>query len=213
VPTNFTQPDLTSTRADDRGFFREFTLTYDVWFAVAGHKLWIGVCSDPTCRAPALIFDDGQRVYPRPLPQRVEDQSIPEAIRHAIFEARKCHTAGAYFAAVVMARRAIQAACLAKGAEGKTLHDQITSLKNKGEISQKTERRFNAVRSLGNAAAHPEPLSEGQTFDEAISKDDAELVLEMTWWIVEELFVHDQQIDRVLSKTKSPAAAKKPNAK
>lgn len=76
-----------------------------------------------------------------------------------------------------MARRAMQVASIDKGAVGSRLVDQIADLQNKGKITAELKDWADAVRWVGNDAAHPN----GQD----VTKDDANDVL-----ILAEQFLH-----------------------
>lgn len=54
-----------------------------------------------------------------------------------------------------MARRAIQNACLIKGAKDDKLHNQIGRLFNNGIITKDLRDFAHTVRLVGNDAAHP----------------------------------------------------------
>ncbi len=92
----------------------------DIW--------WIGVCN--SCHNAVLVHqfsDKGgawrREIFPHPLPSPT-DERIPEKIRKDMDEAKLCFSVNAFRACAVMARRAIQAACIDKGAnENKHLVD------------------------------------------------------------------------------------------
>jgi len=133
----------------------------DVW--------WIGVCN--YCKNPVLVHNEGDVVYPSPLPSPT-DERIPEHIRKDINEAKLCLNVNAYRACAVMARRAIQNACIDKGANrNKKLKEQIEELANKGVITNDLKEWANVVRWIGNDAAHPNK--------EEVSKEDAEDILKL----------------------------------
>ena len=68
---------------------------------------WLGKCN--FCQYALLVLEDGQLVHPAPQPAPVSE-AIPEVIRNDLREAKPCLAVGAWNAAVVMARRALQCA-------------------------------------------------------------------------------------------------------
>jgi hypothetical protein len=74
---------------------------------------WIGVCNN--CHEPVLVLNKGDIIYPQPLPSPTDDR-ITELIRNDLNEAKICYSVKAYRASAVMSRRAMQSACIDKGA-------------------------------------------------------------------------------------------------
>jgi hypothetical protein len=85
-----------------------------------------------------------------------------------------------------MARRAIQAACLLKGAsEKKPLFEQIDELARDGKITQDLRQWAHEVRYLGNDGAHPA----SDPAQDAVTSDDAQDALELAEEFLGALFV------------------------
>jgi len=136
---------------------------------------WIGVCN--CCKNPVLVHNHGETVYPHPLPSPT-DERIPEHIRKDIDEAKLCFSVNAYRACAVMARRAVQNACIDKGADkSKKLIDQIKELADKGVITNDLKEWADVVRWVGNDAAHPDKNE--------VTKEDAKDILQLA-----EQFMH-----------------------
>ncbi len=150
---------------------------------------WIGVCN--ACRNPVLVLDSGVRVYPAPIPEPTSED-VPETIRADLNEAKLCFSLAAYRACAVMARRAMQAAAIEKGATADKLVQQIEQLYSAGKITAEVKDWANAVRWVGNDAAHPNGSE--------VNKDDASDVLQLA-----EQFLHILYV--------SPALAAKLRAK
>jgi hypothetical protein len=113
-------------------------------------------------------------------------QHIPDHIRRDLVEAKQCATVGAWRACLTMARRSIQAACLAKGAdEGKKLHEQIDQLAAKGIITNDLKEWAHEVRHLGNDGAHPPKDPK----DDLVDQKDAADALELAESFLETVFV------------------------
>lgn len=139
---------------------------------------WIGICN--ACEEPVLVLNRGDKVYPRPLPSPTE-KDIPELIRLDLEEAKICLSSGAYRAAAVMARRAMQVAAIEKGASGDKLVSQIHALQQTGKITTDLKEWADAVRWVGNDAAHPNGVQ--------VTKDDAEDVLQLAEQFLHVLYV------------------------
>ena len=126
------------------------------------------------------MLNKGDRVYPSPLPSPTE-KDIPDLIRLDLDEAKICFSSGAYRAAAVMARRAMQVAAIEKGATGDKLVSQIHSLQQAGKITMDLKDWADAVRWVGNDAAHPNGTQ--------VTKDDAGDVLQLSEQFLHVLYV------------------------
>lgn len=126
-----------------------------------GVDWFIGTCN--YCFHPVLSQDQGAVVWPNPMPSDTSSD-IPNNIRGNIIEAKKCNSVSSWRATVVMCRRAIQMACLEKGANpSDNLISQINYLKSSNIITQDLHEWATIVRWVGNDGAHPggiEPDSE-----------------------------------------------------
>ena len=139
---------------------------------------WIGVCH--SCGDPVLIKNKGEVAYPTPLPSPTEI-SIPEEIRTDIQEAKNCFALGAYRACAVMARRSMQTAAIDRGATADKLFKQIEQLKETGQITVDLKEWADAVRWIGNDAAHPGGFP--------VEYEDAEDVLKLAEQFLHVLYV------------------------
>lgn len=157
--------------------YDEYT-TEAFWEKSNQETWWMGVCN--ACANPVLVLNKGQVVYPAPLPKPTE-LSIPENIRKDLDEAKICISSAAFRAAAVMARRAMQVAALDKGAKSDKLVLQIGELKSSGQITTDLKDWADAVRWVGNDAAHPNGVP--------VTKDDAEDVLHLAEQFLHVLYV------------------------
>ena len=157
--------------------YDEYT-TQAFWKHSHGIVWWMGVCN--ACEKPVLVLNKGEVIYPSPVPKPTE-QSIPEMIRTDLDEAKICTSSGAYRAAAVMARRAMQVAALDKGAKADKLVSQIAELQNGGKITTDLKDWADAVRWVGNDAAHPNGVP--------VTKEDAEDVLHLAEQFLHVLYV------------------------
>lgn len=156
-----------------------------VWQKSGSESWWIGVC--PNCRNGVLVYQRELLTpgnvrpvvhvfYPAALPSPT-DEHIPDAIRRALDEAKQCFSVTAYRACAVMARRAMQTACIEQGATKGNLVNQLHELANSGVITKSLKDWGDAVRWVGNDAAHPN--------GEDVTQEDAEAILRLA-----EQFMH-----------------------
>jgi hypothetical protein len=157
--------------------YDEYT-TQAFWQKSNSQTWWMGVCN--ACENPVLVLNKGNTIYPAPLPKPTE-QSIPEAIRKDLDEAKICLSSSAFRAAAVMARRAMQVAALDKGAKTDKLVSQVAELKANGQITTDLKEWADAVRWVGNDAAHPNGAP--------VTKEDAEDVLHLAEQFLHVLYV------------------------
>lgn len=170
--TALTPAPVNYTHGYEEGVTRAF------WIKSSSETWWIGICN--SCHQPVLVLNSGYVVYPTPLPKPTE-KDIPELIRSDLDEAKACFSAGAYRAAAVMARRAMQVAALDKGATKDKLVAQVTELQQSGKITTDLKDWADAVRWVGNDAAHPNGVQ--------VTKDDAEDVLQLAEQFLHVLYV------------------------
>ena len=155
--------------------------TSAIWDDRNGGQWWIGICNNSHCQQPVLVLNDGSVIYPYPLPS-MTDERIPDPMRRDLIEAKICFSVDAYRACSVMARRAIQNACINKGAKEKdVLATQINELFNKGVITKDIKDWADVVRNVGNDAAHPN--------NEILEKEDADDILELAEQMLQVLYV------------------------
>ncbi|WP_339094621.1 DUF4145 domain-containing protein [Deinococcus sp. VB142] len=140
---------------------------------------WIGLCNE--CHKPVLVFRQGEIIYPYPFPSPTSSE-IPEEIRANLMEAKSCMSVNAYRATVVMCRRALQMACINKGANvSDNLVAQINHLKTAAVITADLHEWATVVRWVGNDGAHPGGAG--------VDKEDAENMLELTEQFLHVLYV------------------------
>jgi len=126
----------------------------DLWSALRCQgclRLILGAVRGPNSRVP------GEYVvhYPESVPDEGITKEIPTEIAADLKEGLRCRWIKANKAAVVMCRRALQAACLDLGAKGRNLDDQIDSLTGQGRITLALQGAAHAIRLGGNRGAHP----------------------------------------------------------
>jgi len=122
-----------------------------------GSNWWIGVCN--SCKEAVLVRSKGSslwRISPDPLPSPT-DERIPNPMRGDLAEAKTCYSVRVFRGCAVIARRAIQSACIDKGANSSDkLERQLEDLSLKGVITKELASWGHSVRWIGNDAAHPD---------------------------------------------------------
>jgi len=145
-----------------------------LWKKDISNTWWMGVCNN--CREPVLVLNNGEIIYPHPLPSPTDDR-IPEHIRKDLDEAKISYSVEAFRASAVMSRRAMQSACIDKGATKEKLVEQLHELAANGVITNDLKEWADVVRWVGNDAAHPDK--------QAVTQKDAEDILHLA-----EQFLH-----------------------
>lgn len=143
---------LSAAPVEYEGDYGSTYTTPAVWKKDYNSTWWMGVCN--ACKMPSLVLNDGQVVYPHPLPEPT-DPDVPEHIRHDLDEAKLAHSVGCYRASATMSRRVVQQACIEKGATKGNLVAQIEELRNNGTITEDLKEWATVVRWVGNDGAHP----------------------------------------------------------
>lgn len=132
-------------------------------------------CPDEKCRAIFFCQVDTSgalEIFPE---SNVELSlaNAPPDVQEDAKEALKVYKAEAWKSTVVMCRRALQAACVEKGADKKkTLEKQIDELQTKGLLTVQLRDWAHQIRYFGNFGAHPD-----ENIGDA-TKADAEQMIE-----------------------------------
>jgi len=100
-----------------------------------------------------------------PLPEASVTADIPNEIAIVYREAARALAADCPRAAVVMARRTLEAVADEKQAKGKTLAERLQDLHDRGILHPSLADWVKEVRQVGNAAAHYDPMDEVSTED------------------------------------------------
>ena len=132
-------------------------------------------CKCPRCTLPLVTvqtdygggYDEPERVFPATT--RRLGYSVPEPIREAFNEAAICYRAKAYVASAIMCRKTLEGLCDANGVKERSLSSSLRKLKDNGTIEARLFEWAEALRTLGNEAAHG--------VSAAISPQDAEDIL------------------------------------
>lgn len=183
---------LSIAQAEYHGDYGSILHTAAIWKKNRGEEWWIGVCNG--CHKPSLILNNGEVIYPHPLPSPT-DSNIPKEIARDLDEAKLCFSTECYRACAVMARRCIQSACLTKGATGSDLVAQIADLAKIGVITKDIQEWATVVRWVGNDAAHPNK--------DEVKKEDADDCVRLA-----EQFLHVIFVTTAIAKSRRAARGK-----
>lgn len=167
----------------------------------------IRVVKCPDCRTRQVLLqeavdvdqEDGSywwssdRVWPAP--DKMPSFEIPSSVRRSILEGRTCWNAGAYNAASLMSRRAIEAIAVEFDAKKRTLFSSLKQLHADEVIDGRLYEWTDALRKHGNLAAHDTNSS--------VSAEDARDLLDFTEAICEYVFVMSARFDAYTARQAS----------
>jgi hypothetical protein len=142
---------------------------------ITGQRL----CSNPECRAHLFVVlsranTDLLACYPQ---ERIDFDatSLPGPVLEALEEAITCHAQDCYVAAAMMVRKTLEEVCRDRGAEGNNLKARIAALSTKIVLPQALLEGLDALRLLGNDAAHVESRDYEQ-----VGKEEVEIAIDVT---------------------------------
>lgn len=143
----------------------------------------------PRCCAPLLAVQEEDFAGDWEAPRRlfpVEDESlgydVPQSIRAAFDEARRCIQAGAYTASAIMCRKVAEGVCVAHGMKKGNLAASLRSLAEGGVLETRMLGWADHLRLYGNDAAHDVEIQ--------IEQAEAEDLLDFTRALVEYVFTY-----------------------
>jgi hypothetical protein len=96
-------------------------------------------------------------------------------VLEALEEAITCHAQDCYVAAAMMVRKTLEEVCRDRGAEGNNLKARIAALSTKIVLPQALLEGLDALRLLGNDAAHVESRDYEQ-----VGKEEVEIAIDVT---------------------------------
>jgi hypothetical protein len=158
----------------------------------------------PVCSSAALAgqewyaedtWSDPYRLYP-PRLKRLSI-AIPPPLRSAYKEALICHKAKAYTAAAIMCRKTLEGLCDNHGATSRSLASGLRKLKEDGVIDQRLFDWADALRIMGNEAAHGADFS--------VDADDAKDVLDFVEAILDYVYVYRKRFDEFIERRQARA--------
>lgn len=160
----------------------------------------------PRCRNPMLAVqcdygrgfndDSPSRVFPAL--DRQLAWNVPASIKIAFNEAVTCFNSKAFTASAIMCRKALEGLCAEHGAKAANLSLSLKKLRDKEIIENRLFEWAEALRTLGNEAAHG--------VDCAISHKDAEYTLDFTEALIQYVFTYQDRFQEFKKGRKSSSS-------
>jgi len=165
---------------------------------LADRRVFLGQRRCPNAGCHAHVFAawevDSRKVLISYPAQRIDfDASqIPTPIAAALEEAITCHANGCFIAAGIMVRKTLEELCEDRQAKGKTLKDRIADLGTKLVLPKELLDGLDALRLLGNDAAH----IESKTFNQ-VGQQEVELALDVTKEVLKAVYQYQNLVQRL----------------
>lgn len=134
----------------------------------------IRLCPDKRCNTLLFFYSTLGDIYLYPNNSDVDMdvEHVPNNIGEDALEALRNFNSCSWKSTAMMCRRALQAACIDKGAaSGKQLNQQIDELQSLGLLTKQLQDWAHQIRHFGNFSAHPDE-NIGDT-----TKEDAEQMI------------------------------------
>lgn len=129
---------------------------------------------------------------------------VPEHIAGAADESHRCHSYGAYRAAVLLARSVVEATAKDKGVSQGSLVDKIDTMEARGLIRAIVKDAAHEIRFLGNEMAHGD-------FVEPVTEEESNEILELMGMVLNEVYQEPAKIEARrkarLAKKATPSAS------
>jgi len=159
-------------------------------------------CPNSTCHIHvfAVRRNTGELVASYP-PELIDfdPEGIPEPLVHALTEAINCYAHEAYMAAAMMVRKTLEELCHAQGATGDNLKQRIEKLGQKVILSPELLESMDALRLLGNDAAH----IEARTYND-VGQEEVDVGIDVTKEILKAVYQHRSLVARLLALKRPP---------
>lgn len=163
----------------------------DPWSVDMVHAL---VCCEK-CRKPALFrferyagedWGKPEGLWPN---GRVGPSAyIPKPLRDEFVQAQRCFSAKAFTASTVMVRRTLEGVCVEHGVTSKTLDKGLAELQEQGKLDGRLVEWANALRVLGNQAAHYTGTP--------VTREDAQDALDFALALLDYLYVLTRRFEQ-----------------
>lgn len=121
--------------------------------------------------------------------------NAPKEIRTAFEEACTCYRSQAYTASAIMCRKTIEGVCAEHGVEERNLSISLKKMKENGLIDERLYEWSDALRLVGNEAAHGVTTS--------ITQPDAKDMIEFTNAILDYLFSYRDRFEQFKKRRES----------
>jgi hypothetical protein len=149
-----------------------------------------------------LIFFHGKagqrdEFYP---PETIDFDStnLPKSVQNALEEAIKCHAQRCYVASAIMVRKTLEELCAERNAEGGNLKDRIASLGSKLILPKELLEGLDALRLLGNDAAH----IESKTY-ETVGPEEIEVGIDFTKVVLKAVYQYSALLEKLNARKKA----------
>jgi hypothetical protein len=168
-----------------------------------GPPLLVTLVQCDTCTSPLLFaqedygrgYDEMGRVWPTPV--RYLSNAIPEELRDVHAEARKCFSAKAYTAAVVMVGRTLEGVCIKNDIKKRNLVQGLEELRTRGLIDDRLFEWTQALRVLRNEGAHFTGM--------LVSRADARDALQLSEALLDYMYVLTARFEEFKARRASSA--------
>ena len=115
-------------------------------------------------------------------------EGVPPNVRSIANEAHQCAQIGAYRAAVMLARSAIEGIINKKDSSERNLYQRIENLSKSGSITKRTADAATAIRLCGNDSAH--------NVSAPVDAEYAEIIIQILDSIIDDLYSHPLLVER-----------------
>lgn len=161
-------------------------------------------CPSMGCKALVFYAATREKVVTFP-PVRLDfdKTGIPPETLKAFEEAVTCHANECFIAAAIMVRKTLDLICKDRGAIGDDLKQRIASLRTKVVIPNELLDGMDALRLLGNDAAH----LESATYDD-VGKDEVEIAVEFAKEILKAVYQYSNLLGKLRSFQKPQGKGK-----
>jgi hypothetical protein len=166
----------------------------------------------PSCDLPMVALQDSFQTDQNKLPlwetptrlhpatERPLSRKLPDSVRQAYEEARKCFRAKAFTGAAILCRKCLEAISHEHGVKKSNLASGLEELKNQGVIENRLFEWAQALRIAGNAAAHDVGSS--------VTAQDAQDLVEFTDALIQYVFTFRDRFDEFMARRQAAAKPK-----
>lgn len=160
---------------------------------------FIRSCPNTSCKGLIFTVSENKHVLICMPAEEIdfETDAIPPSLVQTMAEAIKCHSVGAHRASALMVRRMLEELCEDSGATGKNLFERLKSLKSKVTLPEDLFDAMDALKALGNDAAHVESKAYAN-----IGAEEAELSIELGKEILKSRYQLKNIVDRLKARKK-----------
>ena len=160
---------------------------------IAGQRL----CPNRECRTHVFVLfisgHDGVEVIATYPPERIDFDAtgLPRPVIAAFEEAVTCHSNQCWVAAAMMVRKTLEELCRDRNAKGKDLFKRLEALKDEVMLPPALLDGLDALRLLGNDAAHVESRAYEQ-----VGKEEVEIGMA----VAQEILKATYQMDTIVAR-------------